>query len=170
MDKKSKYIIILLIYTIILLSILLIKVTYTYLNSCKIIGYSLSITQLEYEKISRKNAIQKESELNAELVKLTVEDITNKGVTLIIKDGNKEPYNWTETYILKKKINNEYIELEGDNNFDLTKITLNQNGEYKQVINWKDTYGELEPGIYVIEKIIITTNSTINFMTEEFKI
>ena len=101
---------------------------------------------------------------------LNVENVTKTSAILVIADGNNPSFNWTENYIIKKKINNEYIELEGKCDFDLTEIILGQNGEYKQVIDWNDTYGELDKGYYVIEKMVITANSTISFMTEEFEI
>lgn len=170
MNIIAKRIIIFLVFVIVALSVLLTMVTIRYLNICKIAGMGLSITNHDYEELKRKELAEIDNQKDVNLVSLNVENVTKTSAILVIADGNNPSFNWTENYIIKKKINNEYIELEGKCDFDLTEIILGQNGEYKQVIDWNDTYGELEKGYYVIEKMVITANSTISFMTEEFEI
>lgn len=170
MNKTAKIIISFLVLTIIELIVLLTMLTIRHLNICKIAGAELKSVELHAEEIWRKDRIEEDNKKDIQLVKLSLENVTANGATIIIKDNNEKTFNWTENYKIKKKINDEYIDLDGKSDFDLTEITLDQNGEYKQVIDWTDRYGVLEKGVYVIEKTVITTNSAVDFMTEEFEI
>lgn len=170
MNQKTKIIISLLSFTIVGLSILLIIVTKNYIRTCNIIGIHNKLVEETAMEIQRENDIKEDKKKNINLVTLTLENITPLGATLIITDNNENPYNWIEGYAIKKKDGENYIDIANTNKYNMNKIELNLDNQYRQVINWEETYGKLEKGIYIIEKTIITTNSVIDFRSKEFEI
>ena len=98
---------------------------------------------------------------------------------IFIAPGNHDPYlknsyynkfNWNENYVIKKKVDNEYVELNTNHVFNLTDIYIDESNEYRQKVDWSTIYGNLEKGKYIIEKMVIQTNDTVSFVTEEFEI
>lgn len=172
MNKTAKFVIVFLIFVIIALSVLLRQVTVGYLNLCKIAGMSVSITNHEFEQIVRKKAAEADNKKDINLVNLKVEDVTDTSATIVITDKNEQSnkFNWNENYVIKKKIDNEYVELNTNHGFNLTDIYIGESNEYRQKVNWSTIYGNLEKGKYIIEKMVIQTNSTVSFVTEEFEI
>lgn len=170
MDKNSKVIIFCLIIIIVVISTLYVLLAIRYINASELAGKYLKSVELTAKEIARKDKIEEDNKKDINLVFLGTENVNSKGITIIIKDLNEIAFDWTEDYKLMKKVNNEYIEVEGDYTYDFAEITLDSNREYKQVIDWTDRYGELEKGTYIIEKMIITGNSTVEFRTEEFEI
>ena len=172
MNKTAKFVIVFLIFVIIALSILLGMVTVRYLNVCEIAGDYLNDMRLKAEVLAKEDRLEEEARLDIKLVELSVEDVTDTSATIVIKDNNKYPYrfNWNENYVIKKKVDNEYVELNTNHGFNLTDIYIDESNEYRQEVDWSTIYGNLEKGIYVIEKMVIQTNSTVSFVTEEFEI
>ena len=172
MNKTAKFVIVFLIFVIIALSILLGMVTVRYLNVCEIAGDYLNDMRLKAEALGKQDRLDEEARLDIKLVELSVEDVTDTSATIVIKDNNKYPYrfNWNENYVIKKKIDNEYVELNTNHGFNLTDIYIDESNEYRQKVNWSTIYGNLEKGKYIIEKMVIQTNSTVSFVTEEFEI
>lgn len=172
MNKTTKFVIVFLIFVIIALSVLLRQVTVGYLNLCKIAGMSVSITNHEYEQIVRKKNAEADNKKDINLVSLRLEDVTSTSATIVITDKNESDnkFNWNENYVIKKKIDNEYVELNTNYAFNLTDIYIDESNEYRQKVDWSTKYGNLEKGKYIIEKMVIQTNSTVSFITNEFEI
>ena len=172
MNKTAKYVIVFLIFVIIALSVLLRQVTVGYLNLCKIAGMSVSITNHEYEQIVRRKTAEADNKKDINLVSLRLEDVTDTSATIVITDKNESDnkFNWNENYVIKKKVDNEYVELNTNHGFNLTDIYIDESNEYRQKVDWSTIYGNLEKGKYIIEKMVIQTNDTVSFVTEEFEI
>lgn len=172
MNKTAKFVIVFLIFVIIALSVLLRQVTVGYLNLCKIAGMSVSITNHEYEQIVRRKTAEADNKKDINLVSLRLEDVTDTSATIVITDKNESDnkFNWNENYVIKKKVDNEYVELNTNHGFNLTDIYIDESNEYRQKVNWSTIYGNLEKGKYIIEKMVIQTNDTVSFVTEEFEI
>ncbi len=172
MNKTAKFVIVFLIFVIIALSILLGMVTVRYLNVCEIAGDYLNSVRLKAEALGKQDRLDEEAKLDIELVKLSVENVTDISATIVITDNNEHPnkFNWNENYVIKKKEGNEFVELETNHGFILTEIYIGESNEYRQEVDWSTKYGNLEKGKYIIEKMVIQTNSTVSFVTEEFEI
>ena len=172
MNKTAKFVIVFLIFVIIALSILLGMVTVRYLNVCEIAGDYLNDMRLKAEVLAKEDRLEEEARLDIKLVELSVEDVTDTSATIVITDNNEHPnkFNWNENYVIKKKEGNEFVELETNHGFNLTNIYIDESNEYRQEVDWSTKYGNLEKGKYIIEKMVIQTNSTVSFVTEEFEI
>ncbi len=97
---------------------------------------------------------------SGEKVLISIEEISNKGMSITIKDTNeiKHEYKDFDPYqILKKGIRGTYSKLVEKTNKkkDANSIIVNPNNTIKNTYNWKDIYGELESGEY---KFVVSTS------------
>ena len=105
-------------------------------------------------------------------IEVCEDSITNYSINLLIIDKNEDKYSWIPYYIIQKKDNDNW------NNLELIKemraiemsLGLDENGTLLQRINWSKYYGELSSGIYRIVKPIYDLNigEYINFSSNEF--
>ncbi len=108
-----------------------------------------------------------------ELVTLEVDKdtLSKVGVTLVITDNNEISYGWGEGYIIQKKTNNEWIDLNSNEPmmFNALAYNLDENNQWKYKIDWSKYYGKLENGIYRIKKSVYD-NGYIDLYSNEFEI
>ena len=111
----------------------------------------------------------KESNRKAENVKLEIKQgtLTNTGATVIITDKNENPYGWGEPYFIEVDEGGIWSRLKYLSNFSWIEIAyvLDENDQYEQTINWKELYGELPPGNYILGKNVYD-DGYINFYVE----
>ena len=87
---------------------------------------------------------------------LEIGDVTSTGLSMTLKqDGERENhyYQYGDSYFLEKKEDNEWIPVSktyGETN--AINIVHPIYGDTKLMIDWKEMYGSLEPGIYRLNK------------------
>lgn len=90
-----------------------------------------------------------------ENVSADIYDISLTGATIVIKDTNKIQNTYTDWYVLEKKENGKWYQLDTkkeDYGFNDMAYLPNENNEVKFVIDWEWLYGELPLGSYRILK------------------
>ena len=104
-----------------------------------------------YENSNSQNVTNSK---NIENVQIEIEEntITSSGLTIIITDKNEEPYGWGENYGIEEKVNGEWKKLKANIDFNSKAYILDENHQMRQNINWVNSYGKLQKGIYRIEK------------------
>lgn len=107
-------------------------------------------------------------------IEILKNSVTPSGVTMILIDKNEEKYYWKNDYKVQKLENEkwDYVELVEDGTFlfDMTDCVFNENGQFKQSINWNDMYGNLSQGVYRIEKTISKIGEIKRIYSNEFEI
>lgn len=105
-------------------------------------------------------------------IEVCEDSITNYSINLLITDKNEDKYSWISYYIIQKKDNDNWNNLELIKEMRATEMSLglDENGILLQKINWSKYYGELSSGIYRIVKPIYDLNigEYINFYSNEF--
>lgn len=126
------------------------------------------------EPVDRNTVVEPEnSNRKSELVTLEIDKdtLSKVGVTLIITDNNEKSYGWGQGYIVQKKVNNEWNDLEPNEPMVVNDIayTLDENNQWKYKIDWSNYYGKLENGTYRIKKNVYD-DGYIDLYSDEFEI
>jgi hypothetical protein len=104
-----------------------------------------------------------------EPITMSIDKLTNTGLTLTIKNHTNNRYNYGLPYSLERLDNSwEKVKQIKDNcAFILIGYTLKEKQKYKEKINWEPCYGKLPKGQYRITKdfthIISETESSFKF-------
>ena len=112
---------------------------------------------------------------NRDKEKVTIEvladTVTQNGLTIVITDKNEDPYGWGKSYKIQRKLGDEWKELIPitEMYFEEIAYVLDENGQYKQNINWSKYYGKLEKGIYRVVKDTYDKGYA-HFYSNEFEI
>ena len=100
--------------------------------------------------------------------------LTNKGVTVIIKDTGEEKETFGEGYRIDIYENNEWKQLEviieGNYGWNLIGYLVGENGIREMKVNWQWLYGELKTGHYRLVKSISPTPYQYEYFYVEFDI
>lgn len=91
--------------------------------------------------------------------------LTKTSATIIITDTNENAYSYGRSFIIEKKENNNWKELDTigyDYAFTTEVLSPGVDGKLELKTDWLDMYGELEKGEYRIVKDIATTESVIS--------
>lgn len=104
-------------------------------------------------------------------IEVLIDTVTSSGATIVITDKNKDSYGWGKSYKIEKKVEEEWKAIKPKNEmiFEEIAYVLDQNGQFKQNIDWTRFYGELESGTYRIVKDTYD-KGYINFYSNEFEI
>lgn len=107
--------------------------------------------------------------------KVTIEVLSDtvspNGLTIVITDKNEHPYGWGKSYKIQQKSGDEWKDLIPitEMYFEEIAYVLDENGQYKQNINWSKYYGKLEKGIYRVVKDTYDKGYA-HFYSNEFEI
>ena len=113
--------------------------------------------------------------INRDKEKVTIEvlmdTVTRNGATIVITDKNENPYGWGKSYKLQQKIADEWYDMAPQTEMIFEEIAyiLDENGQFKQDIDWTRFYGELGNGTFRIVKDTYD-NGYIDFYSNEFEI
>ena len=113
--------------------------------------------------------------INRDKEKVTIEvlmdTVTRNGATVVITDKNENPYGWGKSYKLQQKIADEWYNMapQSEMIFEEIAYILDENGQFKQDIDWTRFYGELGNGTFRIVKDTYD-NGYIEFYSNEFVI
>lgn len=142
-----------------------------------------------YDGYQEGNAPESESGRSVDKVMIDIVPgtLTNAGATFKIIDKNEIPYSWAQGCQLQIKkenkwtdiigridnnMNSELTELEDDENnmfSDPLPLELDEDNTAEEVIDWTKDYGNLNPGIYRICKILYD-NGVLVAYSNEFEI
>lgn len=105
-------------------------------------------------------------------IKVIDDTISGNGITIVITDNNKTPYNWGENYKIEQKNNDIWEEIKPNKNVIVNSVNYNvdENNQITYRINWNEYYGTLEKGIYRIVKSVSDNDTNINIYSDEFEI
>ena len=105
-------------------------------------------------------------------IKVIDDTISENGITIVITDNNKTPYNWGENYKIEQKNNDIWEEIKPNKNVIVNSVNYNvdENNQITYRINWNEYYGTLEKGIYRIVKSVSDNDTNINIYSDEFEI
>ena len=126
---------------------------------------------------SKDDVITKTEEItfNRDKEKVTIEvlsdSVSQNGLTIVITDKNEHPYGWGKSYKIQQKSGDEWKDLIPitEMYFEEIAYVLDENGQYKQNIDWSKFYGELEKGIYRVVKDTYD-KGYVYFYSNEFEI
>lgn len=112
----------------------------------------------------------KEVNRDPSLVKIKIDEnsITKEKVELTIIDENSEPYTWNNSYILEKKVDNEWIKVPYVNPMIVYQEEKIQEGNmFRTTANIKYYFGDIIDGTYRIGKIPYSEETV--FYSSEFE-
>ncbi|MBO5180064.1 MAG: hypothetical protein J6B87_06960 [Clostridia bacterium] len=104
-------------------------------------------------------------------VEVLLDTVTRNGATIVITDKNENPYGWGKSYKLQQKIADGWYNMapQSEMIFEEIAYILDENGQFKQDIDWTRFYGELGNGTFRIVKDTYD-NKYIDFYSNEFEI
>lgn len=168
MNKLSKILLVIIVILVIALSVM----TYGFFQWRE---YYVSCATRMYEMIeeltNQENGYHRTSD-GMVTVSMMQDSVTPTGAKIMITDYNEHPYPWREHYVIRRKENDAWKDIEkvADTDFSMDVYQLNENHQMEEMIDWSKYYGILQPGTYRIEKIVMTPISTIYFESDEFEI
>lgn len=134
-------------------------------------SYSPNTVEIDNNESNSKksNLIFDRSPENVQ-IKVINDTISENGVTIVITDNNKTPYNWGENYKIEQKNNDIWEEIKPNKKVIVHSVAYNvdENNQITCRINWNEYYGTLEKGIYRIVKAVGDTDT--NIYSDEFEI
>lgn len=132
-----------------------------------------TVNNLEENENSGREIPRSTAGRTVENVSLTIDKntVSRTGVTIVIKDLNEAEYGWGEPYRLQVKQEGKWEDAAPLHDIAFTDIgyVLNEDKETKQVIDWKEDYGELQKGTYRIVKPLYD-NGYLEVYSNEFVI
>ena len=104
-------------------------------------------------------------------IEVLEDTVTSSGVTIVVTDKNKNPYGWGKSYKLQQKIVDEWYNVAPQTvvSFEEIAYVLDEDGQFKQDIDWTRFYGNLGKGKFRIVKDTYD-DGYIYFYSNEFEI
>lgn len=149
---------------------------YSNISSDPYIPKDIKVTNDDYEGYednnSYDNMVENNKSINNIVLEVDNDSISKNELMLVITDNNDPSYEWTESFSIQTKKDNEWIDKEAirELNFNTLGYNLDNNNQIHQKIMFSKYYGELEEGIYRIVKTIYNDNEYINVYSNEFEI
>ena len=135
------------------------------LKSPKIVVKGTKFACADFSDNEDKASIFLRTEVKNVFIKIF--NVTNTGATIIIKDENKNPYNYGSWYKLEKLDNDEWKEMDTiKDNYLFTDVAylVDENKEIKFVMAWEDIYGKLTSGTYRLVKDVNNRHISVEFV------
>lgn len=129
-------------------------------------------------EVATKDEVEAKPEeiiVNREKEKVTVEvllnTVTPSSATIVVTDKNKTSYGWGKSYKLQQKIADDWLDMApiAPMAFEEIAYILDENGQFKQNIDWSRFYGDLGKGKFRIVKDTYD-KGYIYFYSNEFEI
>lgn len=162
MNKMLKYILIIIVFTIIF------SIIFIFMNRQKEdLLYRKETGTLE--KVEEKQ----ENMNNIKNVSMEIKEgtLTKTGATVVITDKNETPYSYGEWFRIDEKDGDKWKEVEQiTDNYAFNDIAylIGEDGMLEEKIDWSELYGELENGEYRLVKELYING--YNYFSVEFTI
>ncbi len=162
MNKMLKYILIIIVFTIIF------SIIFIFMNRQKEdLLYRNKTGTLE--KVEEKQ----ENMNNIKNVSMEIKEgtLTKTGATVVITDKNETPYSYGEWFRIDEKDGDKWKEVEQiTDNYAFNDIAylIGEDGMLEEKIDWSELYGELENGEYRLVKELYING--YNYFSVEFTI
>lgn len=137
------------------------------LKNPKVVSKGTKFACADFSDNEDKASIFLRTEVKNVFIKIS--NVTNTGATIIIKDENKNPYNYGSWYKLEKLDTGEWIKLDtirDDYLFNDVAYLVDENKEIKFVMDWEDIYGKLQPGTYRLVKDVNNRHISVEFVVK----
>lgn len=155
--KKKIFVI---LFTIILIAILLYFGYYKYLINkipaqTKTVYNNNTSNEMMASYAQMKDDIELGRDINKISVYIKEGTLTPTGATMVIKDDNEYPYGYGETYYIQKKKNDKWENLMYKDTSEIPGLNdiallVGEDHLIERELDWRNLYGELEPGDYRI--------------------